>query len=253
MLAIIGVGVLILAAGGWFAFTKFVGGGGDSEARSTAATFAEAQTLAGQGQIDRAVALLSAIKPEDPQYERALAMIADLQNKRSQGGGMTTSRPGIEAFNENLQKGRTAFAANDFVTAKQAFEQAASIQPLPPEVKALYDTASQQVARLQTATDLFKEGNYREAIRSLEALLQQEPANQNARQMIANAYFNLGQIALQEEKTQDAINHFDKVLATNPLDESAKRSRDLASRYNGERKDLLYKIYVKYLPLRNIS
>jgi hypothetical protein len=30
----------------------------------------------------------------------------------------------------------------------------------------------------------------------------------------------------------------------------AKRSRDLADRYDGQPKDLLYKIYVKYLPLR---
>lgn len=253
MVGIIAAAILVLAAGGWLVFSKLGGGGGGFDARSTAAAFAEAQTLAGQGQIDRAIALLSAIKPEDPQYERALALIADLQKKKSQGSGLTQSRPSLETFNENLQKGRTAFAANDFMTAKQAFEQAASIQPLPPEVKQLYDTASQQVARLQTASNLFKEGNYREAIRSLEALLEQEPANQNARQMIANAYFNLGQIALQEEKTQEAITQFDKVLATNPLDETAKRSRDLAARYNGERKDLLYKIYVKYLPLRNIS
>ena len=35
-----------------------------------------------------------------------------------------------------------------------------------------------------------------------------------------------------------------------PNDDLAKRSRTLAERYSGQPKDLLYKIYVKYLPLR---
>jgi hypothetical protein len=41
-------------------------------------------------------------------------------------------------------------------------------------------------------------------------------------------------------------------LKNDPNDELAKRSRTLADRYSGEpqKKDLLYKIYVKYLPLR---
>jgi hypothetical protein len=47
------------------------------------------------------------------------------------------------------------------------------------------------------------------------------------------------------------------VLKANPNDELAKRSRDLAARYSaqpkGTPKDLLYKIYVKYLPLRKVS
>jgi hypothetical protein len=68
--------------------------------------------------------------------------------------------------------------------------------------------------------------------------------------MIADAHFNLGAMALQEERIPDAIREMDEVLKVNPNDELARRSRELALRYNGEPKDLLYKIYVKYLPLR---
>jgi hypothetical protein len=57
-------------------------------------------------------------------------------------------------------------------------------------------------------------------------------------------------MALQEERTADAMREMDEVLKVNPNDELARRSRELAVRYNGEPKDLLYKIYVKYLPLR---
>ena len=47
------------------------------------------------------------------------------------------------------------------------------------------------------------------------------------------------------------MREFDEVLKSDPNDELAKRSRTLAERYSGQPKDLLYKIYVKYLPLRN--
>jgi len=71
--------------------------------------------------------------------------------------------------------------------------------------------------------------------------------------MITDAHFNLGAQALQSERTADAIREFDEVLKADPNDELARRSRILAERYNGQVKDLLYKIYVKYLPLRKAS
>ena len=71
--------------------------------------------------------------------------------------------------------------------------------------------------------------------------------------MIIDAHFNIGAMALQEERLADAIKQFDEVLKLDPTDELAKRSKDFAARYSGQGKDLLYKIYVKYLPLRQAS
>ena len=249
LILVVVVGLLVLGAGGWFAM-KMISGGDGAPAPTTDAAFTQAQSLAASGQYDAAIRLLSAIQASDPQYDRALAMIADLQKKKGQT--VTTSgRPG-RSFAEFISEGQTAFAAHDYLKAKQALDQAAMIQPLPPDALTQLDAANRQVTRLQSASVLFKEGNYREALGSLELLQQQDPANQNVRQMISDAHFNLGQIALQEEKTQEAISHFDQVLAANPADELARRSRELASRYNNERKDLLYRIFVKYLPQRGV-
>jgi tetratricopeptide (TPR) repeat protein len=246
----IGIAVLVLAAAGWFGFSK-LGGGDDYDAGRTEATFSESQALAGRGEFDKAITMLSSITRQDPQYDRALSMIADLQRKKTQAAAQR--RPPMEIYNEQVARGQAAYAAQDFVTAKQAFEQAAAVQPLPPDLKAQFDAAAQQVARTQSAALLFKEGKYREALASLEAMLAQDPQNANIRLMISHAHFNLGQLALQEEKTEEAMAHFDQVLAANPSDELARRSRDLAARYNKERKDLLYRIFVKYLPLRGLS
>ncbi|HEX7679030.1 MAG TPA: tetratricopeptide repeat protein [Thermoanaerobaculia bacterium] len=100
------------------------------------------------------------------------------------------------------------------------------------------------------AKSLFSEQKYQDAIANLDPLLATDPQNQSIRRMLTSAHFNLGAIALQEERLPDAIREFDLVLKADPNDELAKRSRTLADRYSGQRKDLLYKIYVKYLPLR---
>ena len=127
------------------------------------------------------------------------------------------------------------------------------IKPLPPDVAPLYEQASQQAGKLDAAKSLFKEQKYADAVSNLQPLLAADPQNRSIARLITDAHFNLGAQALQSERTADAIREFDEVLKTDPNDELAKRSRILAERYNGQSKDLLYKIYVKYLPLRKAS
>jgi len=149
-----------------------------------------------------------------------------------------------------LAAGRTAFQSHDYVSAKKAFEQAMRDKPLPIDVKASYDLASQQVAKLDGARTLFTERKYQDVITSLQPLLLQDPQNKNIQRMIIDSHFNLGATALYDERLPDARREFDEVLKADPNDELAKRSKDLAERYDGQPKDLLYRIYVKYLPVR---
>ena len=117
----------------------------------------------------------------------------------------------------------------------------------------LYDTASQQVAKLEGAKALFNERRYQEALTNLQALQQQDPQNASIKRLVTDAHFNLGAVALQEEKLDDASREFGEVLKIDPNDELAKRSKAFAERYSGQPKDLLYKIYVKYLPVRKAT
>jgi len=128
-----------------------------------------------------------------------------------------------------------------------------ALKAVLPHVKTIYDTAAQQVAKLDAAKQLFVEHRYGDAIANLQPLLQADPANKNIQRMITDAHFNMGAAALQEERLPDAIQQFDEVLRVDANDELARRSRELAVRYTGQPKDLLYKIYVKYLPQRQAS
>ena len=146
--------------------------------------------------------------------------------------------------------GKNAFETHDYVAAKQAFERASTIQQLPSDASTMFSSATQQVAKLDAARVLFREGNYAQAIVDLEALQVLDPASPNIKQLLSDAHFDLGRNALVEERVKDAAAEFEKVLANNPNDEIAQKSHDLAVRYDSQARDLLYKTYVKYLPLR---
>ena len=115
-------------------------------------------------------------------------MIADLQQKKARAATTVDGRPPGEYFDENLAAGRAAFASHDYAAAKRSFENAMRVKPLPPDVKAAYDTAAQQVAKLATAQSLFAERRYGEVISSLQPLRAQDPQNMNIRRMIVDAH-----------------------------------------------------------------
>lgn len=241
--------LLVLGAGGWFAWTRLMNEP-EVETGAGEAIMARASMLAGNGKYDQAIALLQDIKPDDPQHDEALVMIADLRSKKASSAAMMGGVPAEQYFQQKIAAAQQALAAHDYAAAKAAFEEAQKVKPLPADAKAQYDAAAQQVAKLGAAKALFAERKFADAIASLQPLLEQDPQNQNIQRMIVDAHFNLGAAALQEERLPDAIREFDEVLKMNPGDELAKRSRDLAVRYEGQPKDLLYRIYVKYLPLR---
>jgi tetratricopeptide (TPR) repeat protein len=241
--------LVVLLAGGWFAYKKFFGKP-PYDPTTTQATLRQATSLGQQGKYDRAIALLQDVKADDPQHDKALVMISDFQHRKSQSSELINGRPAAVVFQEDLDKGKSAFDLHDYMGSKKAFEEAVRIRPLPADVKQTYDAASQQVAKLDNALALFKEGKYQDAVTYLQQLTTQDPQNQNIKQLLLNAHFNLGAQALQGDKLPDAIKEFDQVLASTPDDEIAKRSRELAQRYQNEPRDLLFRIYVKYLPLR---
>jgi tetratricopeptide (TPR) repeat protein len=243
------IAAVVLIGGGWFVWSKFISTP-KADAGATSALLDRATEFSQQGKYDQAIAVLQDIKPGDAQYDKALVMIADLQTKKARQSAMVEGRPATAFYEENVNAGRTAFEAHDYVSAKKSFEQAMRVKPLPPDVKLSYDAASQQVAKLENARALFGERKYADVITSLQPMLQQDPQNKNLQRMIIDAHFNLGATALQEERIADAKSEFDEVLKADPNDELAKRSKDLAERYDGQPKDLLYRIYVKYLPLR---
>lgn len=244
--------VVILGAGGWFVWTRFMSKPEEASGAS-ASVIARASTLAQAGKYDQAIALLKDIKPSDPEHDQALVLLAELHQKKANSAQMVDGVPAEQFHQQQIAAAQQALAGHDYAAAKAAFEQAARVKPLSPDLKLEYDRAAQQVSKLDSAKALFAERKYREAIANLEQLLAEDPENANIRRLMTDAHFNLGAIALQEERVGEAAREFEEVLKVTPDDDLARRSRDLAVRYEDAPKDLLYKIYVKYLPMRQAS
>jgi tetratricopeptide (TPR) repeat protein len=242
----------VLLAGGWFAWQRFQSKP-EVEVGAGPAVIARATMLADQGKYDQAIALLQDIKPNDPQHDEALVLIADLRKKKSSAAQMVDGIPADQYYQQRIDAATTAFAAHDYAVAKTAFDQAMRVKPLSPDLKAQYDAAAQQVAKLDSAKALFSERKFGDAIANLQPLLEQDPENLAIQKLLVDAHFNNAAIALQDERTAEGIRELEEVLKVNPDDEIAKRTRELALRYEGQPKDLLYKIYVKYLPLRQAT
>jgi tetratricopeptide (TPR) repeat protein len=247
ILGIVGIFIVLGAAAAWY-LTRDTTPAYDPAI--TQAEFDRASMLAEQGAYQDAISVLSLIDPSDPQHNRALEMIAEYKKQSAQKSNLIDGRPPGEVFQERVQRAREAFAAKNYLGAKEAFESASAIQQLSPDDQATYQAAVSQAAKLDAANVLFTEGRYADAITTLETLLAEDPDNMSIRLLMSNAYFNLGRTALERENFKAAVENFGRVLDYNPEDEIAKRSRDLALRYEGQPTDLLYRIYVKHLPLR---
>ncbi|MBW3566176.1 MAG: tetratricopeptide repeat protein [Acidobacteria bacterium] len=249
-LLIVAALVAVVAVGGWFAWSMISGGEAtESEVSSTITQgkLNRAEMLAGQGSFDDAIELLSSIQPGDPFRDQAIEKIAEY---RAQAASMIDGRPAAEVREELLVEAREAFAAEDFIGAKRAFEEAAQIAPLDASDSATYQQVSAEVSGLEQALLLFNQGNYRETLRAVSAFLAREPDNPNAQRLAASANYNLGVNALKDENTSGAIEYFTEAVRLDPDDIEAQRALELARRYDGASKDLLYRIFVKYLTAR---
>ncbi|HEX7418294.1 MAG TPA: hypothetical protein VF505_00315, partial [Thermoanaerobaculia bacterium] len=211
------VAVVVIAAG-YFAYSKFMATPKVDPAGARA-LLDRATTFSAEGKYDQAIATLQDIKPGDTQYDKALVMIADLQQKKARASAVVEGRPAGSYFDENVAAGRLAFQSHDYVSAKKAFEQAMRVKPLPIDVKAPYELASQQVAKLEGARTLFTERKYQDVITSLQPLMLQDPQNKNIQRMIIDSHFNLGAAALYDERLPDARREFEEVLKSDPNDE----------------------------------
>ena len=117
--------------------------------------------------------------------------------------------------------------------------------------------------RLELARSAFSKGHYGITIAHLEAELAERPTSIAALNGIGASYDSMGRHSVAQQYYFIALGHEpDSAITLANIGYSyllQERNSDavalfeLALRYDGEPKDLLYRIYVKYLPLRQPS
>ncbi len=261
---LLGLGGLVLAAvivGGWFLYQRwdslFPNSDADSAKQATGEdTLARAQKLHQSGKGPIAKAILKRIQPSDPLYEKAQKVLAEWE--AAEGGAKeATSATSDSATDEAslrrasyLAAARAAASESRYLDSLRYATLADSIAKLEGGDAALIPEARQQLAPIIKSVDLFLQHEWELGLRDLWQLRDIRPNDRDVKQLLVDSYYNLGVRELQRSDPAKAAESFREALNLAPDDAMARRAMSLAQSYRDRDKDLLYRIFVKYLPTR---
>jgi tetratricopeptide (TPR) repeat protein len=235
-----------------------------------------AVTLHNQGKTVNALALLKRLPPGDPHYAEAQKLIAQWEAGApgATGGGIAASgteplAPGVPGApgaisapvgalpteaaahrQELIEAGRKAYAKGDYLHASEQFDQAAVIARLdPPEAEQLAQ-AKRRLQPLAEQVKLFKQHDWEFILPTLWKMRESNPDDHNVDRLIVDSYYNLGIRDLQRADPVHAATQFAEALKLEPGDATLRRHYLFAQTYQERPQDLLFRIYVKYLPYR---
>ncbi|HXO28274.1 MAG TPA: hypothetical protein VOA80_13075 [Thermoanaerobaculia bacterium] len=286
---VVGSAVLLLVgAVGWFLYQNREQWFPNSRTQEPAPAPApnpipRATKLHDMGRVALALAQLSRVPPGHPYYKEAQARIAAWQAEQAQGappaGGAAGSAPGsapgapgaaplagaggtpgtatggamgtnVEHRQELLEQARKASKEGSFLLSAQRYAAADRLGKLDADDAAQLAAAKQKLVPLKTQVDLFVGHNWELALPELWRIHQSEPENRDVTRMIVDSYYDLGVRDLQHNDAGKAAQNFAEAKNLAPDDPDVKRQLVFAQTYLTRGPDLLYKIYVRYLPFR---
>ena len=205
-----------------------------------------------QGKTPIAIRQLQRLVEGDAQYEEAQKLIAEWQGgPAAPAGTEPVLAPEIEQRRQVLlAAARQSFASGRHLAAEHRFEQAASLAPLAPEDATQLAQAKNALAPFSSQVALFRSHDWETVLPQLWRLHDEDPANPVVRQMLTDSYYNLAVRDLQRADVAKATERLAEAVKLTPEDEALRRHARFAEAYQGRDKDLLYRIYVKYLPVR---
>ena len=225
---------------------------------------ARAERLNKQGKTAIALSQLKRIPQSDPHYAQAQKLIAQW------GGGAETpagangapgtvapastgapASPEVAARRDTLlAAARQAVSEQSYVRALGSLEAANALARLDgPDAQLLADTR-RRLEPLNRQLEGFRQHEWEVILPDLWRLHESDPGNRDVTQMIVDSYYNLAVRDLQRADALKAADKLKEALNLQPNDEALKRHMVFAQTYQERPKDLLYRIYVKYLPYR---
>jgi tetratricopeptide (TPR) repeat protein len=259
---LVGSAVLVLAlAGGAFLFLNKDRFFPNSQTEEPAAggndPIARATDLHQKGQTDKAIRQLSLVSPEDPSFRQAQQLIA--QWRADQPAPTATAAVPLPAPTPPpipperlalLGAAREAYEGRRYLEAIDRFEEAQEKAQLDAADAELLASAKRQLEPIAAQVNLFEQHEWEPALRDLWRLREKDPDNPDITRLMVDSYYNLGLRELQRMDTARAAANFKEGLGLDPGDKDLQRQLLFAQTYQERSKDMLYRIYVKHLPVR---
>jgi tetratricopeptide (TPR) repeat protein len=215
---------------------------------------ARATGLHEQGKTPIAIRQLERIAEGDPRYGEAQKLIAEWQG----GAAAAPAVPAGPALTPEVQgqrqallaAAREALAARRHIVAQSRFEEAATLAPLEAADAARLAQAQSALSPVASQVNLFRQHEWEDLLPQLWRLHEEDPANSDVRQMLTDSYYNMAVRDLQRSDVPKALEKLAEAATLTPDDPVLRRHTRFAETYKDRDKDLLYRIYVKYLPVR---
>ena len=268
---LVGSAVLVLAlAGGGFVYlnkNRFFPNSQPEEAApapgQTTDPIARAMDLHKSGKTQIAVAQLRRLPADDPAYAKAQELIsqwdtsagaADPGLPGTQGLSPGTAGPAAPSIPPErlalLTSARDAYQGGSYLEAIERYETAQQKGRLEPSDAELLANARRAVEPLSSQINLFEQHEWEIALRDLWRLHEADPGNRDVKRLMVDSYYNLALRDLQRMDTAGALTNLREAQGLDPNDPELKRQLAFTETYQGRPKDMLYRIYVKHLPLR---
>ncbi len=254
----IGGAVLVLAAAaGWFLYRNFddtfPNAGQEAPPVSTPRVdvIARAQQVYDEGNVELAIAQLKRLPPNHARYAEAQALIAQWETPASEPADQQAASAEQVAERDALvARARAAFDNRQFLRSHRLLTQAAAVTALSDEGLQLQTAAALELQPLRSEIEIFRQGEWAQALRSLWQMREQDPANPDVQQLMVDSYYNLGVRELQRRDPAAAAENLQEALDLAGDDPELERILRFAEAYQSRSVDLLYRIFVKYLPFR---
>jgi tetratricopeptide (TPR) repeat protein len=269
LFALVGsVVLLIVLAGGWFVWQnkdRFFPNSQTDETPSAASTFdpvARAKVQYKAGKVPSAINTLRRVAPTDPQYQQAQELIKQWEGSAPAAAPETTSEltsggPEVPAAptvpperQAALDAAHQAYSEGSYLRAAEILEQASTTGKLDDSDAGMLANAKRQIEPIARQIDLFRQHEWDFLLPDLWRMREKSPGNRDIDRLIVDSYYNLGVRDLQRADAAKAVEKFQEALNISPNDALAKRHLLFAQTYQERQKDLLYRIYVRYLAYR---
>lgn len=253
--------LLVVLGGGWYFYQNreqfFPNSVPEESVPAEPDPIARAMALQQAGKTGMAVSQLKRMLPSDPQYQRAQELIAQWEGGASTSANPTASAaPSVPATVSEerlavLTAARQAHAEGSYLRTIELLEQANAKARLdPPEAELLAD-AKRKAEPISKQLAFFREKEWAFVIPELWRMHEANPRDRDVRRLLVDSYYNLGLQDLQGNDPEKAVERFEEAMKLAPEDEMIRRQHAFAQTYQERPTDLLYRIYVKYLPFRS--
>ncbi|HKI04255.1 MAG TPA: hypothetical protein VKK31_19925 [Thermoanaerobaculia bacterium] len=270
MFLLVGGPVLLIAlVGAWLAWQnreRLFPNSQEAEAVSASSLsqdpIARAERLHKAGKTAIALSQLKRLSPTDPNYAQAQKLIAEWSGAApgveppvagAAGAPDQTPPPAVNPVQDRRQlllaAARQSYSDKMYLKTVHRLQQAAEIAALAPEEARLLADAQKSLEPLAKQITAFRDHEWEYVLPDLWRMQQANPNDRDVTRLLVDSYYNLAVRDLQRADAKKAAENFQEALNLEE-DDVARRHYMFAQTYQERPKDLLYKIYIKYLQYR---